>query len=89
MSMINLTGTLVNTFRAPIRKDAEEGETEKDKLQILGKVQLRNGESRMDLITITVPDASQYESQKGKSISLPVGVFSPAKGNVVFFVASA
>lgn len=88
MSMLKLTGTLVNTFRAPLRRGAEAGEVEKDKLQILGDVLLNNGESRKDLVTITVPDARKYAGQEGSEISLSVGVFAPAKGQVIFFVTA-
>jgi len=88
MSMLKLTGTLVNTFRAPLRRGAEAGEVEKDKLQIMGDVLLNNGESRKDLVTITVPDARKYAGQEGSEISLSVGVFAPAKGQVIFFVTA-
>lgn len=88
MSMLTLTGTLVNTFRAPLRRGAESGEQEKDKLQLLADVKLSNGETRKDLVTITVPDARKFEGTEGTEISLPVGVFAPAKGQVIFFVTA-
>jgi len=59
MSMITLNGSLLNVYKAPIRKGAEDGETEKDKIQILGDVALPNGEVRKDLMTITVKDARE------------------------------
>lgn len=86
--MLKLSGILVNTFRAPIRKNAEAGEHEKDKLQLLGEVLLNNGEVRKDLVTITVPDVRKYEGAEGTEVSLPVGVFSPAKGQVIYFVVA-
>jgi len=88
MSMLSLTGVLVNTFRAPLRRGAGEGEQEKDKIQLLGDIPLNNGEVRKDLITITVPDARKYESDAGQVISLSVGAFAAAKGHIVFFVNS-
>lgn len=84
MSMIQLSGTLINTFKAPPRAGTEE--PERDKIQIMGEVVLLNGETRMDLMTITVPDAAKYSALKGSPITLPVGVFAPAKGQVVFFI---
>lgn len=89
MSMITLNGVLLNVFKAPIRKDAEEGETEKDKVQILGDVALPNGSLRKDLMTITVKNARQFEGQEGTEISLAVGAFAPQKGTVIFFQVSA
>lgn len=89
MSMITLNGTLLNVFRAPVRKNAEEGEKEKDKIQILGEIALPNGQIRNDLMTITVRDAGEFEGRKGDTISLSVGAFAPQKGSVIFFQANA
>jgi len=88
MSMITLNGTLLNVYKAPIRKGAEDGETEKDKIQILGDIPLRNGEIRKDLITISVKDARKYEDLKGTEVSIAVGAFAPQKGAVIFFEAA-
>jgi hypothetical protein len=87
--MITLNGVLLNVFKAPIRKDAEDGETEKDKVQILGDVALPNGSLRKDLMTITVKSARQFEGKEGTEISLAVGAFAPQKGTVIFFQVSA
>lgn len=86
MSMFSITGVLVNTFRAPLRRNAESSEVEKDKIQVLGDVPLTNGETRKDLVTITVPDVRKYEGQEGTEISLSVGSFAPAKGQIVYFI---
>lgn len=89
MSMITLNGTLLNVYRAPVRKGAEEGEKEKDKVQILGNIALPNGEVRKDLMTITVKDSRSYEGQEGSDISIAVGAFAPQKGTVIFFQVGA
>lgn len=89
MSMITLNGRLLNVFRAPVRKNAQEGETEKDKIQVLGNIALPNGESRYDLMTITVKDARQYQDKEGTEITVSVGAFAPQKGTVIFFEATA
>lgn len=89
MSMITLNGQLLNTYRAPVRKNAEEGEKEKDKIQILGDIALPNGEVRKDLMTITVRDARKYQDLEGTVIAVSVGAFAPQKGTVIFFEASA
>jgi hypothetical protein len=82
MSMISLTGVLVNVYKAPARNDDEEA---KDKIQILGDLLLKNGETKKDLVTVTVPDASEYQGREGEMITLPVGAFAPAKGSVIFY----
>ncbi len=89
MSMITLNGQLLNVYRAPVRKNAEEGEKEKDKIQILGEIALPNGETRMDLMTITVKDARTFEGRENEEISVPVGAFAPQKGSVIFFQVQA
>jgi hypothetical protein len=89
MSMITLNGVLLNVYKAPIRKGAEDGETEKDKIQILGDIALPNGNVRKDLMTITVKSARQFEGKEGTDISLAVGAFAPQKGTVIFFQVSA
>ena len=89
MSMITLNGSLLNVYRAPVRKAAEEGEKEKDKIQILGDVALPNGEVRKDLMTITVKDARNYQDLQGSEVSVSVGAFAPQKGTVIFFEVSA
>jgi hypothetical protein len=80
--MIHLQGQLINTFKATNR----EGE-EKDKVQILGSIAQQNGESRYDLMTVTVQDAGKYSEKKGQQVTVPVGVFAPQKGTVIFFEA--
>lgn len=89
MSMISLNGMLLNVFKAPIRKGADEGEVEKDKIQILGDVALPNGEVRKDLMTITVKNSKEFEGRQGEEISLAVGAFAPQKGTVIFFQVKA
>lgn len=82
MSMIQLQGQLINTFVAKNR----EGE-EKDKIQILGTIAQQNGESRYDLMTVTVQDARKYADLEGTEVTVPVGTFAPQKGTVIFFEA--
>lgn len=86
MSMFSITGTLVNTYRAPVRKGADSSEIEKDKIQILGDIPLNNGEVRKDLISITVPDVRKYEGEEGSVITVAVGVFAPQKGQIIYFI---
>jgi len=89
VTMLNLTGILVGTYIAPAfnAKDAENGENkpQKPKVQILGDVALKNGETKKDLITVSVPDLAPYEGKDGSEVTIPVGAFSPSKGNIAFF----
>jgi len=86
-SMYTVNGKVVNAFSEwmPPRGDQEGRRVHR--VQIMGEVPTRDGEgSRYDLDTLTVPDSETYRSLIGKSIRLPVGLFSPAKGQVIKFV---
>lgn len=81
MSMIQLSGILINTFKTVKSEHSDS----KPKIQILGDVAMPNGEVRKDLMTITVKDISKFENQEGTEITVPVGAFSPMKGQIIFF----
>lgn len=84
--MINLQGTLINTFRvdASKTKDGKEYEA-RDKVQLLGSLELPNGQIKNELIDLTVEDARIFESLKNKVISISCGAMAIGK-NVVFYV---
>lgn len=83
--MIKLEGMLVNTFRtqAGTNKKGEDYEA-KQKIQILGNLELPNGDVKNELVDLSVDDISIFEPFKGKVISLDVGVMSSGK-SVVFY----
>lgn len=82
--MINLTGTLVNLLKSAVRLDQEPT---KPKAQIMGSVLQKDGQSRMELLTVSISDHTYHDLQDriGQDITLPVGAFAPAKGSVVYF----
>ena len=84
--MLTLTGTLLNTFKSPVgkNKDGEEYGGQ-DKIQILGQVDLPNGESKKDLITLTSHNLEHFEGLEGVNIRVPVGVFVNGK-TASFFI---
>lgn len=82
MSMITITGVLINAFKAPKREDQK---IEKDKIQVMGDIALPNGETRKDLITVGVPDYRAYQGREGSEVSIPVGAFAPQKGTVIYY----
>lgn len=90
MSMFNITGQVINTFEAPARIDKETGKVEteaKPKVQLLGDMPVPGGgQSRMELVTLTCEDQAEYEAFRGKTISVPLGIFAPAKGQVIYFI---
>jgi hypothetical protein len=89
MSMFNITGQVVNTFEAPARVDKDTGKVEteaKSKVQLLGDMPVPGGQSRMELVTLTCEDQAEFEALRGRTISVPLGIFAPAKGQVIYFI---
>ncbi len=89
MSMFNLTGTVLHTFEQPKRVDSKTGEIlsdEKPKVQILGDMPLPNGQTRMEMVTLTCEDVKPFDALKGQKISVALGIFAPAKGQVIYFI---
>ncbi len=87
MSMFTITGVVINTYDAPPRK-AEDGKEEegKPKVQIMGDMPVPGGQKRMDLVTLSCEDKREYEALQGKTISVPLGIFSPGRGQIVYFI---
>lgn len=88
LSMFTVTGQVLKTFIQPGQIDKETGETGKPstKVQIMGEMPVVGGESRLDLITLTVENQKTYEDLKGKKIRVPLGFFAPSKGSIVYFI---
>lgn len=89
LSMFTVTGQVLKTFVQPGGVDKESGELgpASVKVQIMGEMPVKGGDSRLDLITLTVEDQKTYENLKGKRIRVPLGFFAPAKGTIVYYIA--
>jgi len=88
LSMFTVTGQVLKTYYQEGRTDKETGEIEpgSHKVQLLGEMPVKGGDSRADLITLTVEDPKAYAGMKGKRIRVPLGFFAPQKGNIVYFI---
>lgn len=88
LSMFTVTGQVIKTFVQGGSIDKATGETGEptNKVQIMGEMPVQGGDSRVDLITLTVTDKGAYESLKGKRIRIPLGFFAPQKGTIVYFI---
>lgn len=90
MSMFTITGQVVNTFEAPGRAANEkagiEAQEAKPKVQILGEMPVPGGQKRVELVTLTCEDQRVYEALRGRTVSVPLGIFAPAKGQVIYFI---
>lgn len=87
-SMFTVTGQVLKTFIQPGAVDKATGETSQPtiKVQIMGEMPVQGGDSRLDLITLSVPDQSTYAPLAGKRVRIPLGFFAPAKGSIVYFI---
>lgn len=87
-SMFTVSGQVMKTFIQPGVVDKDTGESSKpsSKVQIMGELPVQGGESRLDLITLTVENIKTYADLKGKNIRVPLGFFAPQKGNIVYFI---
>jgi len=90
MSMITLNGQLINTFTAPkgTNKDGEEYGGQ-DKIQLLAKMELPNGEHRMEMLTLTAPNVEPFKAHLNKLIRVPAGAFVSGKSIQWFIPKSA
>lgn len=84
--MLNLTGQVINVFHmdAGTNKKGEDYDA-RDKIQLLGQLDMPNGETKKELIDLTVDNVLHYEGLIGKTISLPVGAISSGR-SVTFYV---
>ena len=86
MSMLNITGQVLHIFEKPAVKRGDETIDAKPQVQLLGEFFLPNGESRYELVTLSTDSPSDFEHFKGNNVSVPVGVFAPSKGQVIYFI---
>lgn len=88
ISMFTVTGKVLKTYIQPAVVDKETGAVGKPsvKVQLMGEMPVQGGESRLDLITLTVENQKTYDELRGKQIRVPLGFFAPNKGNIVYFI---
>ena len=88
MSMFTVTGEVRNVFYQPGSVNQETGKNNpgSDKVQILGEVPVNGGGSKLDLITLTIPDGIDFKPLMKRMVSVPLGFFSPSKGSIVYFI---
>ena len=85
--MITLTGTVLNVFTNRVVKTKTGDQfADRDKVQILGAMNLQNGEVKNELFTLTVENYRDFKEYLNKSISIPVGAMANGR-NVIFYVA--
>ena len=86
--MLQITGKVINVFTQDggTSKDGKEYE-ERHKVQLMGEFALPNGDVKMDLMDLTIQDLTDWNDKQGKTISIDIGAFAPAKGSIIYFVS--
>lgn len=72
--MLKLEGQVINVYKAPDFKP-QEGEKKEGghKVQLMTEVHLKNGETKMELVTLGVKNPDLYRI--GEVAEVPVGAF--------------
>ena len=85
--MINLQGTVINVFtqQGGQNKKGESFE-DRDKVQILGAMDLPNGDVKNELFTLSVENYRDFKDYLNQKISIAVGAMASGR-NVIFYVA--
>ncbi len=85
--MIKLEGTVLNVFtqQGGTNKKGESFE-DRDKVQILGAMDLRNGAVKNELFTLSVENYRDFSDFLNQKISIAVGAMAMGR-NVIFYVA--
>ncbi|UYZ93668.1 hypothetical protein [Moraxella bovis] len=85
--MLQISGKVMNVFTVEAGKDKDGKDyDERSKVQLMGHVALPNGDTKLDLMDLTVDDAVVWSGFVGKDIAIDIGAFAPSKGNIVYFV---
>lgn len=85
-AMLTLCGSVARVFKAPDGKN-KSGETYEGgyRVQLLAEVPLRNGEARLDLVTLSTDIPDRFTALQGEWVRVPVGVYAGSGGGVGFF----
>lgn len=88
MSMFTVTGEVRNVYFQPGSIDKETGEAKSGvhKVQILGTLPVQGGGEKEDIITLSIPAGLDFKPYLKRTVSVPLGFFSPAKGSIVYFI---
>jgi len=84
--MLQLSGDILNVFVTDkgVTKDGREYGGD-PVVQLMAEMPLENGGHKYVHLDLKIRDRSQFEGRTGERVTIPVGAFSPAKGQVVYF----
>lgn len=88
MSMYSITGQLVMVYEDSA-SDGEGGSKRVTRAQLLGEVPKRDGAgTRYGFEDVNIPRdlSADFRALEGCNVTIPIGMFAPAKGRVIMFV---
>jgi len=87
MTMLQMTGQVLNVLEAPkgVSKKTGEEYGGYHQVQLLCEEELQNGETRMQLQTLTTDHPEAFQQYQGKPVRVPVGAFARG-GSLYFFI---
>ena len=77
--MLTLKGKLINSFVSPKGEKNGEEYGGQDKVQVIGDVKLPNGETKVDMFTLTTHNIEHFNGLEGKELRIPIGLFAAGK----------
>ena len=88
LSMFTVSGQVLKTFIQEGQVDKETGVVGKTtvKVQLMGEMPVQGGDSKLEMITLTIEDKKTYDDLRKQNIRVPLGFFSPQKGKIVYFI---
>jgi hypothetical protein len=86
--MIKLEGTVLNVFTQQGGKDKKTGDqfADRDKVQILGAMELPNGDVKNELFTLSVENYRDFNAFLNNKISIDDGAMAHGR-KVIFYFA--
>lgn len=86
--MLQLVGKVINIFTVEGGTDKKDGKeySERHKVQLMGSVVLPNGDTKFDLLDLTVSDLKEWSGLQNKDVSVQIGAFAPEKNSIIYFV---
>jgi hypothetical protein len=75
MSMLLLSGQIINVFQTAPYTDKQTGEIKpsRHRVQVMCQNVQQNGQKRVELVNLTVSDPRPFEGAEGRQVRIPVG----------------